>query len=180
MTPDQAVCRCVLCHDYGDENDPITEQTIRQVREHGWQVILIPADDLGPGWAFTIGLWHNHRSPELAMFGLDVKLMHRMLNGLAQNALNGRPAEDGQERDDVIDGYPVALKAVGHPWYKAFFGTAIKFYRRPPLPVLQVVWPSEQGAFPWDPESDEAHRGLQPQLWLDPSDHPAGPWTQDL
>ncbi|MFN2506583.1 MAG: DUF4262 domain-containing protein [Acidimicrobiales bacterium] len=29
-------------------------------------------DDL-PGWAFTVGLWHTFRAPEVAMFGLDVR-----------------------------------------------------------------------------------------------------------
>jgi hypothetical protein len=27
--------------------------------------------DKGPGWAFTIGLWHTCGLPELAMFGLE-------------------------------------------------------------------------------------------------------------
>ena len=80
MPGDQAPCRCVLCHDYGDEIGPVTEQTIVQVRESGWQVMMIPADDDSPGWAFTIGLWHSHGLPELAMFGLDVYDMQVCLN----------------------------------------------------------------------------------------------------
>jgi Domain of unknown function (DUF4262) len=180
MSNDQGVCRCVLCHDYGDEIEPITERTIEQIREHGWQVIMIPPDDNGPGWSFTIGLWHNHRSPELAMFGLDVHVMHALLNDLAQQSVNGRPVADRQERHDVINDYPVALRTVDDGWYKAFFGTAIRFYRRSPFPVLQVVWPSKQGQFPWDPDADDAYRDLQPQLWLNAADHPTGAWTQDL
>jgi hypothetical protein len=114
------------------------------------------------------------------MSGLDMRTMHTLLNDLAQHAIGGRPVADGQERDDVIKDYPIALKAIDYRWYEAFFGTAIRFYRRPPFPVLQVVWPSKQGRFPWDAETAEPYRDLQPQLWLNPPDHPSGVWTQDL
>ncbi|MFE7599496.1 DUF4262 domain-containing protein [Streptomyces sp. NPDC057494] len=33
-------------------------------------------------------------------------------------------------------------------------GRSIGFYRRPPLPVLQVAWPDADGRFPWDPCPD--------------------------
>jgi hypothetical protein len=180
MPGDQPPCRCVLCHDYGDEIGPVTEQTVEQVREYGWQVMMIPADDNGPGWAFTIGLWHTHGVPELAMFGLDVYDMKACLNGLGKQAVDGLHVGADQIRHDVIENHPVTLKAVDLRWYRAFFGSAIMFYRRPPFPVLQVVWPNGEGFFPWQPESDESYRTLQPQLWLVPASHPQGVWTQDL
>ncbi|MFC5750461.1 DUF4262 domain-containing protein [Actinomadura rugatobispora] len=180
MSRDQPPCRCLLCHDYGDEIEPMTAQTIAQIHEHGWQVMMIPTDDVGPGWAFTIGLWHTHGIPELAMFGLDIYDMKDGLNGLAERALKGRPVKAGQLRHEVIDNHPVMLKAVDLRWYRTFFGSAIMFYRRPPFPLLQVVWPDHDGFFPWQPESDVPYRRLQPQLWLTPTAHPKGVWTQDL
>ncbi|MGW1408192.1 DUF4262 domain-containing protein [Streptomyces sp. NPDC002403] len=42
------------------------------VRSKGWS--RTPAarqDEIGPGFACTIGLAHTHGGPELAMFGLD-------------------------------------------------------------------------------------------------------------
>lgn len=180
MTVEQDLCHCVLCHDYGDGLDSMAERTVVQVREHGWQVVMIPADGQGPGWAFTIGLWHNHRSPELAMFGLDVYAMQTCLNTLGGEIVDGRKVEDGQERHGIVVDYPVALRTVNYRWYKAFFGAAIMFYRRPPFPVLEVVWPDRAGHFPWQPESEEGYRALQPHLWLTPAAHPPGVWTQDL
>ena len=54
------------------------------------------------------------------------------------------------------------------------------FYRRPPLPILQVVWPNRDGLFPWQPGTDLPFRHAQPWLWLDPKQHPAGVWTRRL
>ncbi|MFF0220556.1 DUF4262 domain-containing protein [Streptomyces vinaceus] len=74
----------------------------------------------------------------------------------------------------------MALRQVDRGWHRTFFGRAIGFYRRPPLPVLQVACPDAEGRFHWDEQADERHRESQPRLWLPPSDHPVGIWTTEL
>ncbi|MEU5565063.1 DUF4262 domain-containing protein [Micromonospora musae] len=182
MNKAESLCRCILCHDYEDSADlhPMELTTIGHVQQHGWSVKMIPEDDEGPGWAYTVGLWHSLRMPELAMFGLDVGLSKACLNDLGTKATNGAVLEAEQVRDDAIERYPVYLKSIDYRWYKAFFGRAIAFYRRPPIPFLQVVWPDRQGRFHWDRESDEQLDQRQPQLWKRPEDHPMGVWMQDL
>ncbi|AYV32210.1 hypothetical protein EES41_36245 [Streptomyces sp. ADI95-16] len=170
-------CHCVLCQGI-NELDPRTQSIVDAIRQHGWQVSMVPADGQGPGWAYTVGLWHRHRMPELAMFGLDVRLMQTILNDLSQRAVEGQPLEPGQEWHDVAS-VPLVLRPVDYRWYKAFFGTAISYYRKPPFPVLQVVWPNRDGAFPWQPGGEDALTH-QPRLDLHPDEHPAGVWTQDL
>ncbi len=177
MPTEDTTCHCVVCQDI-DEPDPRTQLTVDTIHQHGWQVTMIPADAQGPGWAYTIGLWHRHRIPELAMFGLDVRLMQTVLNDLGERAVDGQPLEADQERHDVAS-VPVVLKPVDYRWYRAFFGTALGYYRKPPLPFLQVVWPNRDGVFPWQPGGEDL-LARQPRLWLHPDEHPVGVWTQDL
>ncbi|MEU5416956.1 DUF4262 domain-containing protein [Streptomyces clavifer] len=92
---------------------------------------MVPEDEVGPGYAYTIGLSHTHGAPELAMFGLDVHVMHRMLNRLGEMAASGAVLADGQEHRGVVDGRQVGLRRVDLRWYRTFFGRAIGFYRRP-------------------------------------------------
>ncbi|MEV4351220.1 DUF4262 domain-containing protein [Actinoplanes sp. NPDC049596] len=167
------ICRCVICHDHGDRDDydETDRGVIDNVGTFGWSVTGVPADEHGPGWSYTIGRWHSSGGPELAMFGLDLRTMQSCLNTLGKRD----NLADGQSHDDVVNGYPLHLRAVDESWYKAFFGQALWFYRQPPLPILEVVWPDRNGAFPWD-TGDLA----QPHLWLAPSDHPQGVWTQDV
>ncbi|MFE7568206.1 DUF4262 domain-containing protein [Streptomyces sp. NPDC057539] len=182
MTDDPFQCRCVLCHDYGDrdEADRMELTVIEHVQQHGWHVAMVPEDEIGPGFAYTIGLAHTHGGAELAMFGLDVHVMHRMLNTLGEKSAAGEALADGQSYPDVAAGHRVALRQADRGWYRTFFGQAIRFYRRPPLPVLQVAWPNVEGRFHWDEQADERHRESQPQLWLPPGDHPVGVWTTEL
>jgi hypothetical protein len=112
------------------------------------------------------------------MFGLDIRSMPTVLNDLGQRAVEGQPLEAEQQRHDVAS-VPVVLKPVDYRWYKAFFGTAIGYYRKPPFLFLQVVWPNRDGAFPWQPGGEDL-LDRQPRLDLHPDEHPVGIWTQDL
>ncbi|WP_407566192.1 DUF4262 domain-containing protein [Streptomyces sp. 184] len=168
MPADRGACHCVACKDI-DEPDPRTQATMRTVERHGWQVVMVPTDDKGPGWAYTIGPWHRHRIPEPAVFGPDSHLTQNLLNGLGRRAVDGQSVAADQTQHDFT-GATVTLKAIDYRWYKAYFGTAIRFYRKPPFPFLQVV--RQAGG--------EDLRTVQPQLWLHPDAHPAGIWTQDL
>ncbi|MFE2267765.1 DUF4262 domain-containing protein [Streptomyces lavendulae] len=182
MTDEPFQCRCILCHDCGDrdEADRVDLTIVENVQKHGWHVVMVPEDEIGPGFAYTIGLSHTHGVPELAMFGLDVHVMHLILNGLGEKGAAGTVLIDGQRLSDVLDGSHVALRQVHLGWYRTFFGQAIRFYRRPPFPVLQVAWPDVDGRLHWEEQAEEKHRESQPLLWLPPSEHPVGIWTAEL
>ncbi|MQY07923.1 DUF4262 domain-containing protein [Actinomadura macrotermitis] len=174
-------CHCVLCHDYGDRDrmDNFLLRTIVHITQYGWSVVLVPGDD-GPGWAYTVGLWHSHRAPELAMFGGDVYETEEILNALGRRTAEGAGPVAGGRLDDAVRGRPAAFRAVEQPWYRALLPGAVSFYRRPPLEFLQVVWPDEGGLFPWQPGTELPFRHSQPWLWLHPRQHPAGSWTRHL
>ncbi|MFJ8769586.1 DUF4262 domain-containing protein [Streptomyces clavifer] len=178
MPTSEGLCHCVVCQDI-EELDPRIQSTVDVIQQHGWQVTMVPVGpNEAPGWAYTIGLWHRHRIPELAMFGLDIRMMQTLLNDLGRRAVEGQHLEADQVRHDVAS-VPVVLKAVDYRWYKAFFGTAISYYRKPPFPVLQLVWPNHDGAFPWQPGGEDLLT-RQPRLDLHPVEHPVSVWTQDL
>ncbi|GII02827.1 hypothetical protein Pta02_48350 [Planobispora takensis] len=176
---DQPVCHCLLCEEHDVEPDDLDLRTIRgNVLEHGRAVVVIPQDEDGPGWAFTVGLWHTLRSPEIAVFGLRTEVMHACLNTLADEIAAGRTVAAGQERRDVIRDYPVAVRDVHASWYRSLFGTALHFYRRPPLPFTEIVWPDARGRFPWEREAVPGLAERQPALWIPKDDHAPGYWSK--
>jgi len=106
--------------------------------------------------------------------------MEECLNTLGRQIAAGRPPADGERRPDVMRGLPVAFRTVDPGWYTPMFGGAVTFYRRSPLPILQVAWPNPDGLFPWQPGTDLPFRRSQPWLWLSPRQHPPGVWTRRL
>jgi hypothetical protein len=176
-------CQCLICADYGDRDrlDAIDTDLVANIDERGWGVMMIPEDDTGPGWAYTVGLWHSHFSAEIAMFGLDIYDMTDCLNVLGAQVRDGRALVSDEGRAEVIERYPVVLKDVDEGWRKAFFGTSMGFYRSTrEVPFLQVLWPDQDGRLPGVPGCSEGYLALQPSLWLTPDEHPVGCWTAQI
>lgn len=56
MGRDENGCYCVLCVDRGADAVTGIERVVDDVLTYGWHVVMVPEDEHGPGWAFTIGL----------------------------------------------------------------------------------------------------------------------------
>ncbi|MFF3669861.1 DUF4262 domain-containing protein [Microtetraspora malaysiensis] len=175
---DPASCPCVICTAPDVELGTFDQRVVANVERCGWSVALIPEDETGPGWAFTIGLRHSVGSPEVAMFGLDLDLMHECLNTVAGAVAAGRPLSPGQERDDVLEDLLVVINPVHESWHKPLFGAALWFYRQRPQPFMEMVWPDGYGRFPWSEDCSPSIQELQPLLWIPKSEHTPGPWTR--
>jgi hypothetical protein len=159
------------------------------VLEHGWQVILVAADagcsdpehgdhaadhdGTGPAFAYTVGLGHRFGHPELLMSGLDHRVMHRALNGLARRIMKGRKLRPGDALEDVLAGVPVAIEQVDDEALRETVTWSGWFHRRKPS-ALAVVWPDKFGVFAWQPGAPEVLNELQPQGWRVPVDHSGG------
>lgn len=174
----------MICRDYGDRArcGAVDARLVANVTEHGWGVIMIGADEVSEGWAFTVGLWHSHRLPELAIFRLrDLAAMKTGLNLLGHQIASGQPAGPGSLINGVIADDPVLLQRVEPAWQLVFFGTAHGFYgATASVPFLQVLWPDKVGRFPGDDGFAKPLADRRPSLRLPMSQHPAGPWAAQV
>ena len=138
----------------------------------GWFVNKIAADDSGPGFAYSFGLYKTFQHPEIILFGLPVDMMHQLINDIGKQLRNGSPAYgDGNKTSDLLEGYPCEFHHVDPAWYKTTLTWASWFYRSSDFPALQLFWPDKAGLFPWEQECNERVRDLQPDLRQLPSDN---------
>lgn len=172
-------CHCVI-HEPPDTGswDERDRKLVADVHRHGWGVIGISGDERLPGWAFTVGLWHSFASPEAAMFGLRVPDMQHWLNQLGEEIRVGHLPRPDELRNGILADVPVTFRPVHDSWYAELFGFALWFTQRPPLPIVEVVWPDREGRFPWEDGCGARCRDDQPQLWLARDRHPMGRWTR--
>ncbi|MCX5208095.1 DUF4262 domain-containing protein [Kitasatospora sp. NBC_00240] len=183
--PEASPCPCVLC-------DPAAAATFRarrlrrkhwgptmaRVREQGWQVVGVGGGGELPDWAFTVGLWHSYRIPEVAMFGLELHGLMHWVGDVAALLRDGASTEPGTLLPDVVEGYRLRLQPVEACWHRPLFGTAVGFYRRVPVPVVQLLWPDREHRWPSDPLAGPGCRA-QPDLSLPVDEHPKGLWTDE-
>jgi hypothetical protein len=53
-----------------EPKDDHERKALADVQNHGWHVLKVMEDDRGPAFAYTVGLYHSFRHPELIIVGL--------------------------------------------------------------------------------------------------------------
>ncbi len=148
--------------------DARDQRVVDGIAKYGWYVIKVPKDDEGPGFAFTMGLLKNFNHPEVIVTGLDLDTMHGMLNTIGDSVKAGGRYEPGQRVTQVIEGFPVELRAVEESYHKPYFGYALWYHRHygtGAFRAIQCVWPAKNGAFPWEPAFPRVALRQQPLLF---------------
>jgi hypothetical protein len=142
------------------------EAIIRNVCKYGCHIVGIGADEHGPGYEFSIGLFLNYRQAELVIFGLDPDVSVPIINDVRDRAAKGQKFFVGDVSEDILVGHKVCFVEVPLVLYPEYLGTAIWFYGNPPrrFPCLQIVWPDREGRFPWDAGCDAGVKACQPLL----------------
>ncbi|MBC9006800.1 DUF4262 domain-containing protein [Micromonospora aurantiaca (nom. illeg.)] len=133
--------------------DEFLRRQERIIDTMGWAVTyVLPTDDgtvTTAPFAYTVGLT-AHDYPELITAGLPPEVAHSLLNDLARRVYDtAERFTHGQRLSDVIAGYD-AIIIDGPPTDELLPGLAISRYGRDRIRLQQMVWPDQQGRFPWD------------------------------
>lgn len=178
-------CTCRVC-DPVVSKDQHEEKVVHDVREHYVHIILVPAGEEPdePSFAYTVGLWHQARHPELLMSGQKPELMHRSLNAAVDWVRHGHRLVPGMAVEGVIGGFPVAVEEMTRQAVDETATYSGWFHRRP-IDALQLVWTDLNGIWPWQPGAHELTRERQPESWRIPSNRigalaPAPSWVMPV
>jgi hypothetical protein len=170
-------CTCIICDPPGKVDDFLMS-TVRNVESHGRSVVGVAEGEDEPAWAYSIGLWHSSRLPEIAMFGLEVDDMWQWLNEVADHAKRGLTLSEGGRIAGVLDGHDLHIRPVHHSWRAGLFGGVSAFYQHATPPMIELIWPDRNGKLPWEEGARARCREWQPRLWMPLAEHHVGPWAE--
>ena len=149
------------------------QKILDNIEEHGWFCTSV-FEDSGktPCFSYSVGFTNTLNAPEFIVFGLDIKLMHRMLWEVFHQIKDGKVPEDNQRWSNLIEGYDCISRPV-HPTniVREYLNSAMWFWGDPdehgPLKAFQLVWPANgPGLFPWEDGCSQVVRDHQPPLYL--------------
>jgi hypothetical protein len=140
-------------------------KVVHDVNTFGWHVMQVTGRPGKPGWSYSIGLFKNYKHPEVVIFGLDLKVMHSILNIVGRSVQAGSKFSDGDETRELLERFACTIRPVNDVWYAQLFGFARWFYGEAAFPMLQVFWPDPAGRFPWQSGFDASLLPFQPRLY---------------
>jgi hypothetical protein len=136
--------------------DKVEQRIVDHVRDVGWSVMKVAprvgSDDPQEWFAYTIGLPKTFGWPEIICFGLDVGVMHQLLNNAVGECRDkGLTPAPGLSLVEVMNDFPVRL-IDGAFIADDYFGFARWFASyantKNPPDRLQLIWPDKNGIFP--------------------------------
>lgn len=151
-----------------DENE---QKAIDDIREHGIHVVAVAEDDEGPGFAYSIGLFENYAHPEVIIIGLRTDLAHLLLNNMAFDIKEGKSFTAGEFHEGVLDDFICYFGEVPQELHREYVGWARWFYEGNNFRLLQCVYPTVQGVFPWEKNFPDDLRWNCPLITEPPKEH---------
>jgi hypothetical protein len=146
-------------------NDDAEQRVIDDIERVGWHLVGIEDDAEGPGFAYSIGLYHSFGQPEIILFGLgDTATMFQIVNDIGEQMRQGGNFEDWYENDELLENYRCLFRHVEREQYREYLGYATWFYEGPEFPALQCVWPDRSGNYPWESGFSATLHDRQPIL----------------
>lgn len=151
--------------------DESEQKAIDDISKHGLHVIAVAEDDNGPGFAYSIGLFENYAHPEIIIIGQKTDLAHLLLNNLAFDIKEGKTFTAGEFHEGVLDDFLCYFGEVLREHFREFVGWARWYYEGDNFPLVQCVYPTVQGIFPWQKDFPEETRWNCPLLIATPKEH---------
>jgi hypothetical protein len=123
---------------------------IGNIAEFGWHCVNVIEDDSHPPWSYTIGLYETWEHPEFIVIGRSRATSQAMLKTLSDDIEQSSPPNLTDSAGHQLLGMKCHFLEVNTRYYSDFVGFALWFYRKRHFPLYQIVWPNNDGLFPWD------------------------------
>jgi hypothetical protein len=143
------------------------QKFLANIETHGWAVTKVfrSEGEAGPEFAYSTGLFHGYKHPEIVVFGLDLGIMHQIINNIGNAVKNAAQFKPGIEYHEIFARCGCQFRVVASVNYKPYLGWAIWFYESYEFPVLQCFWPDRDRHYPWERACSPGVAALQPLLF---------------
>lgn len=136
--------------------DDSERKALNDVREHGLHIIHVMGDEnMGPCFSYSVGLFKNYAHAEIIVIGLRQELAQTLLNNMAWDIKNGKIFTTSQFHADVLDDFLCYFGDVPQTYYEEYVGWDLWFYEGFDFPLIQCIYPTVKGKFPWENDFPE-------------------------
>ena len=144
-----------------DKND---QKALDDIEEFGCHVIGVMEGEDEPQFSYSIGINQKQNKADLIVVGLKNKLAHPIINNYKNRLLAGESFETGKFYSDFLGNFDVCFIEVDKPHYDDYLGWGLWLNKGNDFKMLQLVWPTTDGVWPWDNDKSDFYKWSQPIL----------------
>lgn len=154
-----------------EPKDRVERKTISDIKNHGLHIVHVMEDNEHPRFSYTVGLYENYLHSEVIIIGLKQELAHILLNNIAYDIKSGKSYLAGEFYEGILDDFLCYFGEVPKSEYKDYVDWAIWFYDGYDFPLVQCLYPTVQGVFPWENDFPEDTKFLTKMITKPPKEH---------
>jgi len=140
------------------------DRTREDIAKHGCTVMHVMEEGELPPFAYSIGITQQTGAPEVVAIGLKRPMAHSVVNEYNRRVRAGEHFECGKFYSGFLEGFDVFVEEAPLEAYEDYFGQNIDFYGGTNFKVLQLIYPTTKGIWPWANDAPESFRKWQPIL----------------
>ena len=144
-----------------DEKD---QQALNDIEEYGCHVLNVMEGEGEPSFTYSIGINKKQNKPDVIILGLKTELAHSMVNNYKNRLLKGEHFETGKYYSGFLGDFEVCFIKVAQKYFGEYLGWGLWLYDDDDFEVLQMVWPTTDGVWPWDEGKLDFYKWAQPIL----------------
>jgi hypothetical protein len=144
-----------------DERD---QKALDDIEKYGCHVLNVAEGEGEPLFTYSIGINKKQNKPDVIILGLKTQLAHSIVNNYKDRLLGGESIVPAKFYSNFIGGFDLCFVKVAKKHYKEYFGWGLWLHDGDDFDVLQMVWPTTDGVWPWDKEKSEFYQWAQPIL----------------
>jgi hypothetical protein len=140
-------------------------KALKDIEDYGCHILHIMGGNENPRFSYSIGIQRTTGQPEVVITGLKFELAHSLINEYNEKVQSGYTFEPNKLYDGFLDDFQVTFKKVEKEYFKEYFGWASWLYKNDEFEVLQLIYPSTFGVWPWDENAPEDYTWFLPKLY---------------
>lgn len=144
-----------------DESD---KKALDDIEQFGCHVLNVLEGDGEPSFSYSIGINKQQNKPDVVVMGLKSELAHSLVNNYKDRLLSGEEFIPGKYYQGFLEGFDVCFVEVDKSHYDELFGWGLWLHKGYEFDMLQLVWPTTKGIWPWSNDKSDYYDWAQPIL----------------
>jgi hypothetical protein len=136
------------------------------IQEYGCHVISVfDPQEVHPFFSYSVGIQETSAVPEAIVVGLKPSLGGSMVNEYNRQVRAGTRFQRGVLYPGFLEGFEVYIEPIRRKKRLAEYTLGCdRYYGDKAYSVVQIVWPSTAGVWPWQKSASEWLKNNQPML----------------
>ena len=144
--------------------DEHEQKALDDIEKHGCHILHVMEEDDYPRFTYSIGIEKTTNKPDIIITGLKRELAHWMINEYRRRILEGEVFEPMEFYQGFLEGFDITFVEVDKKHYEEYLGWGLWYNKGTNFNMLQLVFPSTSGVWPWNENASEEFTWIQPLL----------------